>query len=132
MIKVNAASCILCGQDYQVPSTTPRSYQGLCSLCFSQDALREWDRLESFRSHLAPGTPDTLTLQEWLQIITRYRSKCALCLVVHFSRIAIWIPAAGLSVGNTVPLCTACSFHKDHSWRDAIQRLDAQLREEEV
>lgn len=129
MIKVNTASCILCGQDYETPASTPRAYQGLCALCFSSDALREMDRLESFRSHLAPGTIDSLTLQEWLQIITSNRGKCALCKIVHFSKVAIWIEAQGFTDGNVVPLCTACHFHKEHSWGDAIQRLDAQLRE---
>ena len=118
--------CVLCGVTYTAPAHL-KGYQGLCEQHYNRDVLREWDRLESARKRLAEGVPNTLTLSEWLAIVTSYRGQCALCEMAPLNVCAIWIPAAGLVAGNTVPLCRICHFFKEHSFISAIDRVSAQL-----
>jgi len=118
--------CELCQQSYEMPSSQ-RSYQGLCPSHWSKDTLREWDRLDSARRHLQPGRPNTLTLLEWLGIVTAYRGMCALCEMNRMDALAIWIPASGLQAGNVAPLCRVCHYHKEHSFLSAMDRVSAQL-----
>jgi hypothetical protein len=126
-VKTINALCSLCGEQYAAPANV-RAYHGLCPTHWSGDTLREWDRWEAARSQAAHDVPATLTLAEWLAILSHHRGKCAICQQVQFSRLATWIPAEGLTAHNVVPLCKACHWNREHSWRDAIERVTAQLR----
>jgi hypothetical protein len=121
-------TCTACLNTYNMPASAALGdYPHLCAGCFSRDTLREYDRIESARRYVLAGAPQTLTLAEWLAIVASWRGLCALCGLVPFSQLSIWIPAEGLAAHNVVPLCKACSHHKLHSWRDAMERVDVQL-----
>ncbi len=117
--------CVLCGVEYA--GLAIAGYQGLCPDHWTKDALREWDRINSARKHLVAGAPDTLTLSEWLGIVTSWRGLCALCQLNTYNSLAIWIPSSGLVAGNVAPLCRACYYHKEHSFLSAMDDVRAKL-----
>ncbi len=119
-------TCVLCGVVYNAPAHV-LGYQGLCPDHWNKDTLREWDRIESARRRLPPGTPATLTLAEWLSIIASWRGLCALCELNQFGLLALWVSVDGLTVHNAVPLCRACAYHKEHSFVAAMQRVSEQI-----
>lgn len=118
-------TCVLCGVQYEALAIA--GYTGLCPDHWTRDTLREWDRINSARKHLLPGAPDTLTLAEWLAVVTSWAGCCALCELNTYNTLAIWIPALGLVAGNVAPLCRACAWHKDHSFLSAMEEVRAQL-----
>jgi hypothetical protein len=119
-------TCILCGAIYTAPASL-KSYQGLCSDHWSEDTLREIDRIESARKYLQPGMPDILTLAEWLAIVASYCGQCALCEINPSEVCAIWVPVDGLVAGNVVPLCKICHHFKENSFLSAMERVRKQL-----
>ena len=119
-------TCVLCGVQYDAPANL-KGYKGLCPEHWQRDILREMDRLSSARDRLPAGTPDTLTLQEWLAIVASWEGQCALCGINQSSVPAIWAPTLGLVAGNVVPLCRACDYHRQHNFSNALARVSAQL-----
>ncbi|SRR6266487_4420326 len=118
--------CTLCGQQYRAPSHI-RAYHNLCPSCYSADALREWDRIESARGQLLPGAPDTLKLSEWLHTVAAFHGKCCLCLQVPFSRLTLLDMARGLTAENAIPTCKACAWHYTHSFAASVERVIRQM-----
>ena len=120
------AMCALCSDEYQ-PYSRLAGYD-LCQRCWSKDILREYDRLASARRQAErAGLPATLTLREWLAIITDWRGLCAYCQVSFYAAIDVCRPADGLTATNAVPICKACSVHKNGSFAAAMERVQAYL-----
>lgn len=117
-------TCAICAQPFEAKT----SY-GLCPLCCTRDSLKEFDRLESAtRQTKREGFRATLTLLEWLSILSDFNGKCAYC----FDHFAYYIervdPDRGLGKDNAVPICGACHQHKVHGFDRACARVAAYLQ----
>ncbi len=117
--------CVLCGVEYA--GLAIAGYRGLCPDHWTKDTLREWDRINSARKQLVADVPDTLTLSEWLGIVTSWRGLCAICEMNSYNTLAIWIPARGLVAGNVAPVCRVCEYHRQHSFVAALDSVSAKL-----
>lgn len=127
MTNTYSLTCELCGQVYQV-NFRPSAFTGLCPLCWDKDRNRELDRILSARHQVQKkGWEASLTLADWLSIITYHGGRCAYCQQVPFSLINLFEPAQGLTASNAVPCCKACSVHKAHSFEAALARVAFQL-----
>ena len=127
MIK-QPATCALCQTEFEAHTT-----YGLCKRCWSRDRLREFDRLLStMRSIRRMNVPCTLTLIEWLSVISDFQGKCAFCLVAPYHSIEMLRPAYGLVWGNVLPCCRSCSTHLQHGFETSIARVLAYLNSEPV
>lgn len=127
-----STSCALCGAGYTPAVASAYTTMGLCPGCFSRDHYRELDRLISAKRKLADGTPDDLTLYQWLAIISAFEGKCALCQLTPYQVLSIWIPALGVTRGNVAPLCRSCAWHKENSFLSAMERVRALLSGEGI
>lgn len=118
-----SCTCALCA----TPFDATTSY-GLCPACWSKDRLREWDRLRSATYYATrANVRATLTLPEWLTILSDFRGRCAYCLKDYYSLIERVDMRKGLVWGNVVPVCRACKVHKDSSWDTAVDRVASYL-----
>jgi len=116
-------TCAICGQTF-----TARTSYGLCPLCCSNLALREWDRLQN-AIELAEKThtPVGLTLVQWIATISDFRGLCSFCLKMHHSHIEIIDHAKGLVYDNIAPICSACMVHRRKTFTVAEERVRAYL-----
>ncbi len=72
-------TCAICGMPFEARTT-----YGICPLCYHRDTLREFDRLESEkRRAIRAKLPATLTLVEWLSVVSDFNALCAYCLVTQ-------------------------------------------------
>lgn len=118
------STCCLCGIDF----TANTSY-GLCPHCYSKDRLREYDRIESaIRQARRQGiAPVTLTLVEWLSVLSDFAGTCALCRHHGYTKILMVNVVKGLVYTNIVPACTACEYHYHHGFNSAIEEVQRYL-----
>lgn len=113
-----STTCLICGSTF-----TARHSYGLCPQCIRRDTLREYDRLRS-ASRFADRAklPNTLTLLQWLSVVSDWRGKCALCEEMVHHEIAMLNPIAGLVWENVVPVCRSCSQHLHHGFETALKK----------
>jgi hypothetical protein len=100
--------CCICGKYFDA-----RHSYGLCERCYTKDRLREYDRVESScRQARREGiNPISLTLPEWLSILSDFAGVCALCKRHSVSRILMADRTQGLIYPNVFPACYACEYH---------------------
>ena len=111
--------CVICSAEFSA-----RHAYGLCPTCFSKDAARELDRLDSARHKACKnGVKFTLTLREWLGAISDFRGLCAFCQEYTYSIIEMVEPARGLVYDNTAPCCKSCSHHRRYGFDVAEDRV---------
>jgi len=119
-------TCAICSHAFDA-----RTSYGICASCYTKDNLREWDRLQSARDYaLRLHVPVSLSLIEWLSIVSDFRGLCAYCCVYSFTTIEMVHPMLGLTPVNVVPVCRACHEHKKYGFDDAIDRVQTYLRGE--
>ncbi len=117
------ASCVICGLPFEARTT-----YGLCPLCISKDRLREFDRVESAKRVADRAKlPNTLTLVQWLSVLSDFNGRCAYCLYHTSALIEMVSTLHGLTYENVVPCCRGCHEHKLHGWDMAVQRVVAYL-----
>lgn len=115
--------CAICGECFE----SKTSY-GLCSRCYSKDKLREWDRLQSAIKHAQrDNIPNSLTLIQWLSVLSDFRACCAYCQQPSYSIIDTVSPIAGLVWSNVVPACRSCAQIKRIGWENAYARVTMYL-----
>jgi antitoxin component HigA of HigAB toxin-antitoxin module len=115
--------CALCNTEFEA-----RTSYGLCKNCWSKDRLREWDRLESAKKSIRRlGVPTSLTLVEWLSIVSDFQGRCAYCLVSNYFDMEMANPRLGLVRANVIPCCRSCQIHKHHTFDVALERVQAYL-----
>jgi hypothetical protein len=73
------------------------------------------------------NVPITLTLIEWLSIVSDFQGHCAYCLVQTYNFIEMNNPHVGLVRTNVVPICRSCQVHKQNSFDKALERIQAYL-----
>jgi hypothetical protein len=114
-------TCVLCSASFEAHT----SY-GLCPACWQRDRLREFDRLESAKkfARLA-NLPVSLTLIEWLAILSDFQGHCAYCQLGHYSIIEMVDRTKGLVRDNVVPACRSCDVYVRTSWSSACERVAA-------
>jgi hypothetical protein len=116
-------TCVICGLPFDA-----RTAYGLCPLCISKDRLREFDRVESAkRSAERAKLPVTLTLVQWLSVLSDFNGRCAYCLYHTSALIEMVAPMDGLTYENVAPICRGCHEHKRHGFETAIQRVQEYL-----
>lgn len=116
-------TCAICGMQF-----TARTSYGLCPLCLNATNLREWDRLQTAtRNARRSGLPATLTLVQWLSVISDHSGACAWCQCVPYRYIEMVRPLGGLTYENVAPICTSCLAHKRNSFELAQDRVLAYL-----
>lgn len=117
------AACAICGQMFEA-----RTSYGLCPLCWNRDRLREWDRLTTAQRRAERANlPATLTLVQWLSVLSDFQGLCAYCQEVSFSGMEVVERRLGLAYGNVVPICRACAVHRAGSFDHACERVEAYL-----
>ncbi|MEO6891009.1 MAG: hypothetical protein ABI324_18645 [Ktedonobacteraceae bacterium] len=120
---MTASICALCSSFFEA-----RTSYGLCPACWTRDRLREYDRVASVSTHARRAHAQvTLSLVEWLSVVSDFKGLCAYCLTLPFSRIEMVNPAAGLTYANVVPCCRACAVHKEHTFEAASHRVQSYL-----
>lgn len=120
---IHTSICALCFATFE----SQTSY-GICPQCYNRDNLREFDRLETALHHARRArVPATLTLIEWLAILSDFNASCAYCLVEHFDRIEMVEREKGLVKGNVVPICKSCLAHRKEGWSAAVTRVQEYL-----
>lgn len=118
-ILMSLASCLICDKAFH--STT--SY-GICPQCWSKDRLREFDRWQNACTKATRANLSvSLTLLDWLTILSECTGKCAYCRVDWFSAIHMEDDTKGLVKGNVVPICKVCLEYKKIGWMSAIKRV---------
>lgn len=118
--------CVLCNRTFQAKT----SY-GICPNCFDRDKLREWDRLQSaIRLAHRQSLPVSLSLREWLAIVSDFQGRCAYCLDMPYSMLAMVHPTVGIVQRNVIPCCRACHVHLRGSFAVARERVQAYLEQE--
>ena len=123
MTTLPLATCTICGLTFE-----SRHSYGLCPLCFSRDTAREYDRLEAAIKHARRAKlPVSLTLTQWLSVVSDFNANCAYCLVRPFSHIEMVDLHSGLTRENVVPICLSCQVHKRSSFDIAKRRVAAYL-----
>jgi hypothetical protein len=121
------STCCICGLTFEA-----RNSYGICTSCFSRDRLREYDRVESAarQAHREHIVPITLTLVEWLSVLSDFAGVCALCKRYGASKILMFDRTKGLIYTNVLPACYACEHHWTNGFeaaREAVRLyLDAQ------
>src|SRR5438034_10180793 len=102
-----------------------RTSYGICTKCYSRDRLREYDRVESAvrQAHREGLVPVTLTLVEWLSILSDAQGVCMLCKRYGCSRILMFDRAKGLVYDNVVPACHACEHHYVYGFDAAKEEI---------
>jgi hypothetical protein len=120
--------CALCDKEFKARTT-----YGICPNCFDRDKLREWDRLQSAitfanRQHV----PVSLTLREWLSIVSDFKGKCAYCEEVPYSLLIMVNPSHGLVQQNALPCCKACNVHRQDSFENARTRVQVYLEQKHL
>lgn len=120
---MTTSTCLICGSTF-----TARHSYGLCPQCIRRDTLREYDRLRS-ASRFADRAklPNTLTLLQWMAVISDFRGKCSLCEEMVHHEIAMLNPIAGLVWENVVPVCRSCSQHLRHGFEVALKKARTYL-----
>jgi hypothetical protein len=118
--------CCICGTDFAA-----RHSYGLCPTCFSKDAARELDRLDSAK-HKAQkqGLAATLTLKQLLATVSDFKGLCAWCQEYTYSVIEMVVPSKGLVYDNVVPICRACRTHRVGDFYRAELRVMQYLKSE--
>jgi len=113
------STCCICGDTFEA-----RHAYGLCPACFSRDAARELDRLETsaYKAH-KQGLATTLTLKQLLSVASDFKGLCAFCEEYTYIVIEMVDPAKGLIYDNVVPSCKACSHHKRYGFDVAEDRV---------
>lgn len=115
----STSTCEICGLPFE-----SRTSYGLCPLCWEKSKLREYDRLHSAKYHAGRAqVPATLTLVQWLSVVSDFKGLCAYCLEVPFSVIEQVSPLAGLIYENVVPACKACHKIKRTGFEQAHSRV---------
>lgn len=118
------STCAICGTDFPA-----RHSYGLCPACFTRDAARELDRIEtSAYKARKSGVTATLTLREWLSAVSDAKGLCAWCQEYTYSVIEMVEPARGLVHGNVAPACRACSHHRCFGFMWAENRVHQYLK----
>lgn len=121
---MSIAICTICGLTFE-----SRHSYGLCPFCFSRDTAREYDRLEAAIKHARRAKlPVTLTLVQWLSVVSDFNANCAYCMARQFSHIEMVDLNAGLTRENVVPICSSCQVHKRGSFDIAKRRVEAYLQ----
>src|SRR5260221_9665324 len=117
------STCVICESSFEAST----SY-GLCPMCWQKDRLREFDRLQSATYHAEKARlPHTLTLFQWLGVLSDFNAHCAYCLVEHFNEIDMVVSEKGLVRGNVVPICRSCVVHKRNTFDVAYRRVQGYL-----
>lgn len=106
--------CVLCLVQYD--STRSHMCRCVCPSCWTPNIRGEIVRVKNAitRARKA-GTEATLTLSEWLDIITDFNGKCAYCgqcnfeVLEHFISIKI---GGGSTSANCIPSCASCNVRK--------------------
>lgn len=112
-------TCCICGYSF-----TARHSYGLCPLCFSRDAAREMDRLATAKYKASKsGLAATLTLREWLTVLSDHTSLCSFCREYQGSVIEMVEPAKGLVYGNVTTSCKACHVRREEGYNVAEDRV---------
>jgi hypothetical protein len=111
--------CVLCNAQFEA-----RTSYGLCPACWQRDRLREFDRLESAKKFArVSNLPVTLTLIEWLAILSDFQGHCAYCQIGHYAIIEMVDRSKGLVRDNVVPACRSCDVFVRTSWDEAANRV---------
>jgi hypothetical protein len=123
------ATCLLCPQTFEA-----RTSYGLCPKCQDQHTLREYDRLESRirQARRERTVPITLTLKDWMSIISDSQGLCSFCREYTCSVIEIVERDRGLTYENVVPACRACSTRRHEGYQYAEDRVRFYLHHERV
>jgi hypothetical protein len=118
--------CCICGTDF-----VARHSYGLCSSCFTRDAARELDRVETaLHKARRSGVAATLTLKEWLSAISDFKGLCGYCQEYTYSIIEMVELSKGLTYDNVVPSCKACSTRRREGYGTAEHRVKQYLSTE--
>lgn len=119
--------CCICGKNFDAK----HSY-GLCPLCLSKDRLREFDRIESAvkLAHKQGICPVSISLLEWLSVLSDFHGNCSLCKKYTANRILIFDRSQGLIYRNILPACAACETHFIHGFDTAKQEAASYLSEQ--
>lgn len=122
------ATCVICGLPFEA-----RTSYGLCPLCISKDKLREYDRLDSARRSAERAKLScSLTLVQWLSVLSDFSGMCAYCGLHSLILIEMVNELAGLVYENVVPCCKTCHEHKRHGFEKATERVRVYLSGERV
>jgi len=118
------STCVICGTDFSA-----RHAYGLCPTCLTRDSARELDRVETaLHKARKSGLTATLTLREWISVISDFKGLCAWCQEYTYSMIEMVDPARGLTYDNTAPCCRACAHHRKHGFLLAEKRVMVYLQ----
>jgi hypothetical protein len=86
------------------------------------------DRLDSARHKACKNDLKfTLTLREWLSVISDFKGLCAWCQEYTYSIIEMVELSKGLVYDNVVPSCKACSTRRREGYGTAEHRVKQYL-----
>jgi hypothetical protein len=74
--------------------------------------------------------PISISLVEWLAILSDFHGNCALCKKYTANRILIFNRSQGLIYRNILPACAACEHHFIHGFDTAKQEAARYLSEQ--
>jgi len=99
------STCCICGLTFEA-----RHGYGICPAHCNRDTLREYDRVETLaRKARWNNKVCTLTLLEWLSVLSDNHGLCAFCKEYTANVIEPFKPSEGYTYANVVPACRACS-----------------------
>lgn len=122
------STCCICGKTF-----TARHSYGLCPMCLSHDRIREYDRVESVASKARKQgiVPVTLTLVEWLSVMSDHAGLCSFCCIYSASVIEMHDRTKGLTYDNVIPACKACVAMRRGGLEEAEKRIGVYLGRED-
>lgn len=113
------STCCICGVAFEA-----RHSYGLCSIHFSRDVARELDRVEALSRHAKRNNiPCTITLLEWLSVLSDSAGVCMVCQEYSANVIEMFDPKQGYSYANVVPCCRACHIVR----KEGLAKIEAGL-----
>ncbi len=112
--------CTICGKNFDC-----RTSYGICATCYTPERLREFDRVESAarQARRAGIVPITLTLVDWLAVLSSAHGVCMLCKRYGASKIVMADPKKGLVYTNVIATCYACEYF----WHNGFDNARAEV-----